>query len=381
MRRRAPVVLIAVGVAVLLVTYVVYTQRVVMQLRTEAARSSAQYARIVHALADTAEGAGTAALFDLVAEAKKSGLPVVVTDVNGNPTSAINLPFEEDPPGPRTRAHVAVLDALHAPLVEPGVGTVHYGEGRLVRGLRIIPLLQAGALGMLLVALVFILRLRNRADRERVWAGMARESAHQLGTPLRSLSGWLELLGDREPLDALPRQAVTNMKADLERLERVAHRFERIGRPPRREDVDPAEVAERIGSYFKARVPKGTRAVRIEVERPDEPVIVRGDAVLLEWVAEALTKNAIDALAGRGGRVQITAESLGEGSGRLRVADDGPGVPRELRRRIFEAGFSTKERGWGIGLSLARRIVEENHGGRLTLAASDRGAAFDVILE
>jgi signal transduction histidine kinase len=234
---------------------------------------------------------------------------------------------------------------------------------------------------MLLVALVFILRLRNRADRERVWAGMARESAHQLGTPLTSLSGWLELLGDREPLDALTRQAVANMKTDLERLERVAHRFERIGRPPRREDVDLAQVAERIGAYFKARVPKGARAVTIAVERPGEPVIVRGDAVLLDWVAEALTKNAIDALAGRGGRVQITAESLGDGAGRLRVADDGPGVPRELRRRIFDAGFSTKERGWGIGLSLARRIVEENHGGRLTLASTDRGAAFDVILE
>jgi signal transduction histidine kinase len=103
--------------------------------------------------------------------------------------------------------------------------------------------------------------------------------------------------------------------------------------------------------------------------------------VLLEWVAEALTKNAIDALAGRGGTVEIVAEERPGGGARLRVVDDGPGVPRELRRRIFDAGFTTKERGWGIGLSLARRIVEENHGGRLTLASSDRGAAFDVILD
>ena len=113
---------------------------------------------------------------------------------------------------------------------------------------------------------------------------------------------------------------------------------------------------------------------------PAEPVIVLGDAVLLEWVIEALTKNAVDALAGRGGRIELSAEPAAEGGARVRVADDGPGVPRELRRRIFEPGYSTKERGWGIGLSLARRIVEENHGGRLALAPTDRGAAFDVIL-
>jgi signal transduction histidine kinase len=107
---------------------------------------------------------------------------------------------------------------------------------------------------------------------------------------------------------------------------------------------------------------------------------VRGDSVLLEWAVEALTKNAIDALAGRGGRVDLSAELMPEGGVRLRVADDGPGVPREMRKQIFRPGFSTKERGWGIGLSLARRIVEENHGGRLALVPTDRGATFDIIL-
>jgi signal transduction histidine kinase len=135
-----------------------------------------------------------------------------------------------------------------------------------------------------------------------------------------------------------------------------------------------------MAAYFRARVPKGTHAVAVNVTVPTTPTVVQGDAVLLEWVIEALMKNAVDALAGRGGRIDLGVESLVDGSTRVRVADDGPGVPRELRRRIFEAGYSTKERGWGIGLSLARRIVEDNHGGRLALANSDRGAAFDVIL-
>jgi signal transduction histidine kinase len=132
--------------------------------------------------------------------------------------------------------------------------------------------------------------------------------------------------------------------------------------------------------YFKRRVPTRSAAVTVTAKRPREPVVVKGDAVLLEWVLEALTKNAVDALAGRGGRIDVSVERLSEGTVRLRVTDDGPGIPRELRRRIFDAGFSTKERGWGIGLSLARRIVEENHGGRLALVPSERGATFDVIL-
>ncbi len=215
---------------------------------------------------------------------------------------------------------------------------------------------------------------------------MARESAHQLGTPLTSLNGWIALLDDEVAdqgarASGTLRSAASHMKADIERLERVAHRFERIGRPPRRDSVDVVEVAERIGAYFRARVPTRTHAVTIRVHVPADAVVVQGDAVLLEWVLEALTKNAIDALAGRGGAIDITVEYANDREVRVRVADDGPGVPREVRRRIFDAGFSTKERGWGIGLSLARRIVQENHRGRLTLASTDRGAAFDVILQ
>jgi signal transduction histidine kinase len=109
-------------------------------------------------------------------------------------------------------------------------------------------------------------------------------------------------------------------------------------------------------------------------------LVIKGDAVLLEWALESLTKNAIDALAGRDGRVDITAESLPEGRVRVRVSDDGPGIPREIRNQIFDPGFSTKEKGWGIGLSLARRIVRDSHGGELALVPSERGATFDMVL-
>jgi signal transduction histidine kinase len=380
MRRSAPFVLVALGFALLVGWYVTYSRRVVVELRREASRSALMYARVYRALSEPGEEDATAALLDLSAHIRESGVPVIVTDAQGRPTASANLPFDAPLDSRRTRDFVATLDRQNVPVVEPGVGTVHYGHTPLVEGLRVIPLVQAGVLGFLVVAGLYALRTRGRAERERVWAGMARESAHQLGTPLSSLSGWIELLSDRAESDPMVANATRHMRSDLDRLERVAHRFERIGRPPRADALDVGALAEQVTGYFRTRVPTLARAVTVTCERGPGDLTVRGDPVLLEWAAEVLVKNAIDALAGRGGRVEISAARLADGAVRLRVADDGPGVPRELRTQIFAAGFSTKERGWGVGLSLARRIVEENHGGRLVLAPSDRGATFDVIL-
>ena len=388
MRRGASFIVVAVGVVLLLGSYIVYTQRVVVELRREAERSGRMYAQVFEALADPASDPSNA-LLELSRQIADSKVPVLLTDADGKLTGAVNTPFDKlaasgertDPRVPgneRLRRYIATLDRQNAPIVETGVGTVHIGDTPLVLGLRFIPLLQAGTLALLLLAGVYAVRTRGRADREKVWAGMARESAHQLGTPLSSLSGWLELLSERED-DPLAAQAVQHMRGDLDRLERVAHRFERIGRPPRRDPVDVRQLVDTVGGYFRARVPTLAHAVDIAASGGDEPLMVHGDAVLLEWALEVLMKNSVDALAGRGGRIYVTSARVPEGV-RIRVADDGPGIPREIRARVFEAGFSTKDRGWGVGLSLARRIVEENHGGVLQLVPSPRGATFDVIL-
>ncbi|HEU4565331.1 MAG TPA: HAMP domain-containing sensor histidine kinase [Gemmatimonadaceae bacterium] len=380
MRRGAPVIIVAAILALLLGSYVVYTRTVVLRLRQDAGRLGQMYARVFHALADTSADAGNAALLDLSRHIVSLGVPVIITDTAGHPTATANLPFEAPLGDPRVAAYVAILDAENEPVTERGVGQVHYGDSRLVQSLRYIPVIQAMLLLVTLVAGVYVLRTRSRADRERVWAGMARESAHQLGTPLSSLSGWLELLAERGE-DPVTGTAVRHMEGDLERLERVAHRFERIGRPPRRDRVDACELVERVGAYFRARVPTLAHRVTISTRCSGGSTVVLGDAVLLEWALEALAKNAIDALSGRGGTLKLVAKRVDARHIRVRVSDDGPGIPRELRSRIFEPGFSTKESGWGIGLSLAKRIVEENHGGRLVLVPTDRGATFDVILD
>ncbi len=377
MRRGAPVIVLGALLALLLGSYIVYSQIVVSQLRGEARNVGQMTGQLLRANADTTIDPVTA-LFDLSKHIDSLGVPVIVTDDSGRPTAWANLPFDVDRDTANVIQYVAELDRINKPVSEGSVGKVHYGDTRLVRRLRVIPLLQTGLLLMVLAAGVLVLRTRSRADRESVWAGMARESAHQLATPLSSISGWIELLRERES-DEMTARAVRHMESDLERLERVAHRFERIGRPARKDPVDIGELVLRVSRYFQARVPTLAHQVTIASRVVGGPLIVEGDAVLLEWAIEALTKNALDALAGRGGRIYLLATRRDD-KVTVRIADDGPGIPKELRDRIFEAGFSTKQTGWGIGLALTKRIVEENHGGRLLLAPRGRGATFDVIL-
>jgi signal transduction histidine kinase len=380
-RRLAPVLVLAIGVLALLGWWLIYTQRVVADLRREAARSSQMYARVYQALSQQGDD-GTSALLDLSQYIRQAGVPVIVTNAAGTPTASQNLPFDAPIESARVRDYVAVLDKANVPISQPGVGNVHFGDTPLVAGLRVVPIITVVTLGLFLLAGTYALVTRGRAERERVFAGMAREAAHQLGTPLTALAGWIELLSERAAAgDSTAETAVGHMRGDLDRLERVAHRFERIGRPAQRDVLDVREIAFRVTAYFRARVPTLTHAVLLTATLPDEPLKIEGDPVLLEWALESLVRNAIDALAGRGGKVDVRVEPQPEGGARIVVADDGPGVPRELRNEIFKAGFSTKPRGWGIGLALARRIIADNHGGRLTLLPTEVGAAFEIMLE
>ncbi|MDQ3082621.1 MAG: HAMP domain-containing histidine kinase [Gemmatimonadota bacterium] len=363
----------------MLIWYVIYTQGVVRELRREASRVGLMYALVYDGLNDPGADAANTALLDLSRHIRESDVPLIITDATGTPTDTANLPVQHPLNSPELREFVRQLDRQNRPISGGDAGTVHYGNTPLVRGLRIIPLLQALLIGMFLLAGAYALRTRGRADREQIWAGMARESAHQLGTPISSMSGWIELMREAAN-DPMTVGALAHMDGDLERLKRVANRFERIGRPPRKQNVDLGDVVEQVATYFRARVPTLAQRVSVNFSRDEGPLVVSGDPVLLEWAIESLAKNAIDALAGHDGRVDMSATVLPEGRVRVRVADTGPGVPRELGSRIFEAGFSTKQHGWGIGLPLARRIVQANHGGELLLTPSERGATFDIIL-
>ncbi|HVH10910.1 MAG TPA: HAMP domain-containing sensor histidine kinase, partial [Gemmatimonadales bacterium] len=351
---------------------------VATHLRDDARRESAFLGRVFAGLNDPGPDAATDALLDLARQVRSLGIPIVVTDAHGHITALDNAPPSVGADTTRLRAWIAELDAENVPVVQPGVGMVHFGTAPAARRLTGLAALEAGLLVCLTVLAAWAYRSQVAATRDRLWVAMARESAHQLGTPLMSLTGWIAYL--RENPGAPGSELAEHLQADAERLERVAKRFERIGRPARRERVGLGAVAERVVSYFRPRLPTLASPVALTLRATGPGPIALGDPVLVEWALEALIKNAIDALSGRGGRIDVTVDAAAR-TARVSVRDNGPGVAPEMRTKLFEPGISTKPGGWGIGLALARRIVEQQHGGRLVYRPAPSGEGAEFVLE
>ncbi len=376
--RYAPALAVSL-VTLLAIVTAITTVMVARHLNREAKDLSRVYFEVYHGLNTPGPDGAVAALVELGIQATGRGIPLVLTDETGAVIQTVNTPFPESPEDPRDPAllaYLAGLDADNPPHVTPGLGAVHFGPVPVHALLFRLGLLQATTI--LLMALVGWVAYRSAttAQRDRLWVAMAREAAHQMGTPLTSLQGWIEhLRGGRIP----PGQIAEQLDADADRLQRVAHRFERIGNPARRDQIGLGALLERVAGYFQTRLPHRANAITLTVEAGGVGPMVEGDQVLLEWTLEALIKNAVDALQGRGGHIRLVADSDG-GDARCYVIDDGPGIPRELRRHIFEPGMSTKRGGWGIGLALARRAIEDAHGGTISLEPVDQGTAFLIRL-
>jgi len=346
-------------------------------LRDDARETSRVFGRIISALNDPDPASGAEALFELTADIRATGIPVIVTDSLGQVTAFANLPIGDVPfDDPRLLAHARALDRRNAPVAGPRGGQVHFGPIPVARRLTWLAMLQVGLLAMTISLGIWASRVASDRNRERLWVAMARESAHQLGTPLMSARAWIDRLGAG---DQATRDVARHLTADLERLERVAQRFERIGRPARTERVALGALAERVATYFGPRLPQHANRIDLKVAAPAAGPQIRGDPILLEWALEALIRNAIDALSGRGGRITVDVQG-GEREAAITVMDDGPGVPIEVRTTLFDPGVSTKPGGWGIGLALARRIVEDVHNGQLQLLPTGPGAAFRAVL-
>jgi signal transduction histidine kinase len=382
--RQWPVALALLAIAVL-GSYLLYTEQLVREFRTEAEVHKRMYALVQQGLLSTEPGAELAALTDLQSELRQLGVPMVAVNAEGVPYAVANLPFEADPGDPADRAlileYVEELDRRNPPIVEVNRGAIHFGPPPIIGRLRWAATLQvAGAVLLIFVGYV-VVRGALRAERERMWSAMARELAHQMGTPLSSLKGWHEVLGlpvgERGEMISDTRLA-REVGTDLDRLERVSRRFELIGKPPALTAVRPKAVMRELEEYLRPRLPRSGEGVDLQVRVSPDLAPVRANQVLLVWALENCVKNSLDALAGRGGRIRLAALPDGEGV-RFLVADDGPGIDPLIRDRLFEPGASTKPGGWGVGLSLARRIVEEVHGGKIRAGSRPgRGARFDI---
>ena len=354
-----------------------YTWIMVRHLREDARETSRLLGRVFVGLNDPRPDAGTDALLELATQVRTLGIPIAVTDRSGRVTAMDNAPpgLGRGADSVRLRQWIGQLDAVNEPIVQPGVGTIHYGALPEARRFILLAALQGVVFICLVAIAVWAYRAQVEALRDRVWVAMAREAAHQLGTPLMSLTGWIGYL--RENPDTLGRDLVTHLEADAERFERVAKRFERIGLPSRMEPVALGAVAERVVGYFRPRLPTLANPVALQLAAAGRGPMTRGDPVLVEWALEALIKNALDALSGRGGRIEVRVESVGQVA-RVSVKDDGPGVPPDVRARLFQPGVSTKPGGWGLGLALTRRIVEQQHGGRVLYRPGPVGSEFVI---
>lgn len=382
-------------VAVLLV----YTVVLIKRLEEEPRIMSRVFARfcMTAAIPEAAgESPETGIIFEEVIQ--KINFPVVVTDHHGMPLAwrGVGLePFAVDEADfarwdsltPKDRLYplkrtIGELRAENQPIPlalgqdSTVVGYVYYGQPRVLRELRYLPFLQVGMIALFVWVGFMGFRAIKVNEERAVWVGLAREAAHQLGTPISSLMGWLALLRDGSRTAS---QVMPEMESDLAHLEKVLNRFNQIGSIPKLKPEDIAKLLEEVVAYLEHRTQSQGRDIKF-VRRFSSEAKALINRDLFGWAVENLIKNSIDAIEAGPGVIEV---GLSRASGRLEItiADNGRGIAPRDQKKIFIPGFTTKAMGWGLGLSLVRRIVEDYHGGRVRLASSRPGAGSTFMIQ
>ena len=241
---------------------------------------------------------------------------------------------------------------------------IYYKDSALLNRLRFYPIYQLGFIGLFMFIAYFMFSASRRSEQNKVWAGMAKETAHQIGTPLSSLMAWTELLKEKEGTE----QMVAEMEKDIKRLETITERFSKIGSKSELQRRDIVSLVSQSIEYLKARMPVNTE---FDIQVPGKEIIIPLNSVLFEWVIENLVTNAVDAMKGKGKiSVSITEE---ENKIVINISDTGDGIDRSIIKNIFKPGVTSKKRGWGLGLSLSKRIIEEYHKGSIFVMKSEKG--------
>ena len=306
---------------------------------------------------------------------KNTTIPVYICDEGGNVIASRNVE--------KKFSNLQIFKSSnghhHGPIElkidETTTQYIYWDDSSLITRLRYVPYAQFALIFIFIAIAVITMLTGQRSEENRLWVGLSKETAHQLGTPISSLNAWQQLLADEYPAD----EYVAKMKGDIDRLQMIADRFQKIGSEPTLKPENLIPVVQNAVSYMRARI---SNRITIDdtclsgVER-----VVMINAPLLQWVIENLLKNAVDAISGNG---MITLRLLeNEHEVSLDITDTGKGIDNKAQRRIFEPGFTSKERGWGLGLPLAKRIVEQYHGGKLLLKHSQPGVGttFRIVLK
>ena len=315
-------------------------------------------------------------------------IPVIVLDSNGNVQAYRNIDIKDCENAEDTMRFVqymgrklmcedrdiriAIDDSNTDSISSADYINVCYDDSVMLRRLASYPYIQLGVVMIFVVIAIFALLTSKRAEQNKVWVGLSKETAHQLGTPISSLMAWVEILKETYPDDDL----IPEMNKDVKRLQLIADRFSKIGSLPEPVDTDLKEVMEHVIDYMDRRTSNKVKMVR---DFPEGDIVVKINASLFEWVIENLSKNAVDAMGGEG---TITLRIFEEPTKAvIEVTDTGKGIRKKDIRNVFRPGFTTKKRGWGLGLSLAKRIIEEYHKGKIWVKSSEVGVGTTFRIE
>lgn len=306
-----------------------------------------------------------------------TSIPVMLCNDQDSVMNYKNIELPEKGADEYLRKKVEELKHKNQPLpIDMGDGTfqyLYYDDSINLKRLLVYPYAQLSVMAVFILLAFIALASTKRAEQNKVWVGLSKETAHQLGTPISSLIAWLEYLKLKDIDPAL----LAEMEKDVKRLEMIAERFSKIGSTPEPVPVDICQSISSALEYMQTRI---SSKVKISIEAPDHPVIVLMNNSLFAWVVENLCKNAVDAMGGQGS-ITFHVEEKGKNV-RIDVTDTGKGILKSRFKTVFNPGYTTKKRGWGLGLSLVKRIVESYHGGKIFVKSSEigKGTTFRIEL-
>jgi len=377
-RIRQVKILLVVMAVVIAVASLLVSHFLVDDLSNEERKKMEVWAQALHTLNEADENTDLSLVLSVM-EGNHT-IPVIVLDKDGHVADYRNIQIHADDAkdtiafveqmGKRMKAadryiKIQIGDSADYQLV-------CYDDSVMLKRLAAWPYVQLGIVLIFVVVAIFALLSSKRAEQNKVWVGLSKETAHQLGTPISSLMAWTEMLKENYPNDEL----LPEMDKDVKRLERIAERFSKIGSVPEPVDTSMKEVIQHVIDYMNHRT---SQKVNIICNMPAEDVILQMNASLFEWVIENLCKNAVDAMEGEG---TITISLWKENKNVIiEVADTGKGIRKKDIKHVFTPGFTTKKRGWGLGLSLAKRIVEEYHRGNIFVKSSEIGKGTTFRIE
>ena len=364
--------LIFLGV-ILISSLLMYSQSIVNKLRNDNREIVQLYAEIIAATVKDESDANLSFVFDEII--KKVQFPLIYSDRNHIPIYSKNLP--EDLNQEDLLKHQKTMSAQNKPIsldfVDSNsgkylhIGFLYYGDSNLIKRLQWLPFLEIGAVAIFIILGFAGFSLIRNSEKRHIWVGMARETAHQLGTPVSALMGWVDIIKNNpQKLD----DVLDEMSTDINRLEQIVDRFSKMGSEAKMEEYDLSNVIENVKIYLERRLPSIGKNVQIN-NQVEEGLLLNGNSILVSWALENIIKNAIDAIDHDKGKIEIK-NIKGNNTIYITISDNGRGIPHKDRKNVFRPGFSSKAKGWGMGLSLVKRIIEDIHAGKIEVKESSK---------